>query len=342
MSSPVKCRLLLILLFLLLVACRSIYPEAPKAPTTIITLTPSPILVITQQDEPALTETSAQLVSLHIFTHSSGSGAGTIGKTMEVVLEAVPIIRTITFRDDGSQASVSEMPWSAHPVAEMQVCFGLDSLCQLGNQWLPFVMTEESMFMGGSAKQKYDLQVDWIGPRTLWIVARFRDKEGKSIFSYESPSGEGQIISQIPVDINGTWDEAIPVTAQPPVVQTAIAATQITYPVIGSVLIEGGASARGGIAGDTISLRVDLTASSPFGAVTDMRITPTNTCSLDWVDLSGVSWEPFMSSKTYTMTLPINWVGFYIGAQFRDEQGNLSPVYCDDISVEGMPPTPVP
>ena len=30
-------------------------------------------------------------------------------------------------------------------------------------------------------------------------------------------------------------------------------------------------------------------------------------------------------------------VGWYIAVQYRDASGNLSPVYCDDISVEGSP-----
>ena len=43
-----------------------------------------------------------------------------------------------------------------------------------------------------------------------------------------------------------------------------------------------------------------------------------------------------------TTTLALNWVGFYQRVQYRDALGNLSSVYCDDISLEGNPPPPTP
>jgi hypothetical protein len=50
-----------------------------------------------------------------------------------------------------------------------------------------------------------------------------------------------------------------------------------------------------------------------------------------------VEWEDFAESKTYPVPVAINWTGFYLCVQYQDEHGNLSPVYQDDISVEGMP-----
>jgi hypothetical protein len=55
--------------------------------------------------------------------------------------------------------------------------------------------------------------------------------------------------------------------------------------------------------------------------------------------MSG-EWQPFVAQVDYPFRPPINWSGFYISVQYRDELGNLSPVYCDDISVEGMPAPP--
>ena len=51
-------------------------------------------------------------------------------------------------------------------------------------------------------------------------------------------------------------------------------------------------------------------------------------------------WEAFQASKLYTTTLAISWTRWDILVQYRDTQGNLSPVVCDDILLEGMPPTP--
>ena len=57
-------------------------------------------------------------------------------------------------------------------------------------------------------------------------------------------------------------------------------------------------------------------------------------------DMSSVAWEPFAPAKTFTVTIGLNFIGFYVSAQFRDANGNLSPIVCDDISVEGMPARP--
>jgi hypothetical protein len=37
----------------------------------------------------------------------------------------------------------------------------------------------------------------------------------------------------------------------------------------------------------------------------------------------------------------LNWTGFYVCVQYQDEHGNVSPVYRDDISVEGVPRPPL-
>jgi hypothetical protein len=54
--------------------------------------------------------------------------------------------------------------------------------------------------------------------------------------------------------------------------------------------------------------------------------------------MEQAAWEPFVTQRSFPFTLAINWVGFYISAQYRDQHGNLSPAFCDDISLEGMPP----
>jgi hypothetical protein len=59
-------------------------------------------------------------------------------------------------------------------------------------------------------------------------------------------------------------------------------------------------------------------------------------------EMQAVGWEPFAPLKTYSFTIVPNWVPFYVNAQFRDEYGNLSPVYCDDFHVEGWCYTPPP
>jgi hypothetical protein len=108
------------------------------------------------------------------------------------------------------------------------------------------------------------------------------------------------------------------------------------------VQIEDGREVVGGTAGDLIPIDVAFAASSTAGRVTEMRVG--NICAADR-DLSARPWEPFAATKTYSTTAAINFVGWYVSVQYRDTHGNLSPIYCDDISVEGMPappPTPAP
>jgi hypothetical protein len=110
-------------------------------------------------------------------------------------------------------------------------------------------------------------------------------------------------------------------------------------PVYGSVVIEGGQCCVGGIAGETIEIGVAFEASSPAADVTDMRV---RIGSLHFTedDMVHADWEAFVPYKTYSMPIALNWVGFYVTVQFRDELGNLSPVFYDDISVEGHPASP--
>jgi hypothetical protein len=48
-------------------------------------------------------------------------------------------------------------------------------------------------------------------------------------------------------------------------------------------------------------------------------------------------WEISVSEKTYTYTPPANFSTFELHVQYRDAQGNLSPVYCGKVEIEGMP-----
>jgi hypothetical protein len=108
--------------------------------------------------------------------------------------------------------------------------------------------------------------------------------------------------------------------------------------VSGGVLIEDGRSAMGGTAGDTIQAAVTFTATSSVAEVIEMRVS----IGCDEEALAAAAWEPFASQKTYPVHVILNWVGWYIGVQYRDASGNVSPMYCDDISVEGMPAQPTP
>ncbi|HEY71508.1 MAG TPA: hypothetical protein G4O08_13100 [Anaerolineae bacterium] len=110
-------------------------------------------------------------------------------------------------------------------------------------------------------------------------------------------------------------------------------------PVHGVVTIEGGRCCVGGVAGDSIQVGVDFRAASPIAEVVEMRVR-TGSMPFNEREMAQADWEPFASHRRFPVEVVINWVGFYVSVQYRDAQGNLSPIYFDDISVEGMPPTP--
>jgi hypothetical protein len=131
-------------------------------------------------------------------------------------------------------------------------------------------------------------------------------------------------------------------TRIPPRVITPAIPTLTPYrPVYGSVVIEGGQCCVGGLAGETIEVGVVFEATSPLAEVTEMRV---RSGGLHFTEdeMAYAHWEDFVPYKTFSVHVAINWVGFYVTVQYRDELGNLSLVYYDDISVEGHPETPTP
>jgi hypothetical protein len=133
--------------------------------------------------------------------------------------------------------------------------------------------------------------------------------------------GEGQAVSETPNAVmSPEISETMPVS------------------FAGAVQIAGGSCCLGGYAGETIQSQVSFSEASPFGRVSSMRVKPG--CSAD-TDLESAEWESFTDSKSYPIYVALNWTGFTVCAQYQDEHGNLSPVYRDDISVEGMPRPPL-
>ncbi|MFN8498674.1 MAG: hypothetical protein U0641_12550 [Anaerolineae bacterium] len=109
--------------------------------------------------------------------------------------------------------------------------------------------------------------------------------------------------------------------------------------VTGAVVLQDGACCAGGIANQPLNIHAAFTAASTVGVVTSMRVVAA-WCPLAAQLIPGEPWQPFVNSMTYTITPPINWSSFDLAAQFQDNHGNVSPIYCADIAVEGMPPLP--
>lgn len=113
-------------------------------------------------------------------------------------------------------------------------------------------------------------------------------------------------------------------------------------PLTGSVLIEEGRCCAGGLVGDVIEVQVRFEAFSQVGEVVEMRVM---TGALDPQALAQRPWEPYVGDVGYPIEIQTaNWVGWWVSVQYRDAAGNVSPVYSDDISIEGHEslPTPTP
>jgi hypothetical protein len=131
-------------------------------------------------------------------------------------------------------------------------------------------------------------------------------------------------------------------TRIPPRVITPMHPTVTPYrPVYGSVVIEGGQCCVGGIAGETIEVSVAFEATSPMAEVTEMRVR-SGGLHFTEEEMAYADWEEFVPIKNFSVHVAINWIGFYVTVQYRDELGHLSLVYYDDISVEGHPAAPTP
>ena len=114
-----------------------------------------------------------------------------------------------------------------------------------------------------------------------------------------------------------------------------------TSSITGSVQIEDGHCCVGGAAGSSIQVTVQFSATSPSGKVSSMRVKPGYSTCAAQPSVESATWEPFVSSKSYPVLVGINWNTFSLSAQFQDDHGNLSPIYCDDIGVEGSPAVPI-
>lgn len=164
--------------------------------------------------------------------------------------------------------------------------------------------------------------------------------EGQAARPTHPPTLVPSTLTDTPIpSTEGSSQRMTPTASETPTVMTPLEMpTTASLTVTGSVQIAGGGCCIGGTDGETIQAQVSFSAESPFGRVSRMRVR--SGCAAD-ADLESADWEPFTDSKTYPVYVVINWIGFYICVQYQDEHGNLSPVYRDDISVEGMPRSPV-
>jgi len=109
-------------------------------------------------------------------------------------------------------------------------------------------------------------------------------------------------------------------------------------PISGSILINDGDCCAGGIIGDSVQLNASFGLSNRSHTTTQMKVKISNNCETD-PELMGEEVLQFSPNMEFSVVAASNWVGHFISVQFIDENWNVSEIYCDDISVEGMPNT---
>ena len=292
---------------------------ATMAPTptfepTRIPVTPTPYVASTTE--------SRYGINISVFSEQ-GAGAITtsIGTNTNIRIAFRPYKRVEELHSDGT-TNRYETDWTNHNVTEMRYCIDLGQTCPLPNEWKPFVN-----------EVRLSVAVNWIGARDYGVTAQFRTASGDSVpVGFNMLDGGSAWMS-----ITGVIDDKTPIASQPPAIQTIIAQARAAFPVRGKIQV-GEQSTIGGKAGTTLNIKVKFEASSSLADVTDMRVkqSPMGRC-LTPEEMSDAPWERFVAEKTYTYTMPINWSTFKLHAQYRDAKGNLSPVFCGEVAVEGNP-----
>lgn len=105
----------------------------------------------------------------------------------------------------------------------------------------------------------------------------------------------------------------------------------------GAVAVQsGGVCCVGGPPGSTRLVAVQFTAAGWAGAITGMRVD--NGACNSVAPLDEAAWQPYTPRLEFPVTFGSNWSTFSVRAQYRDVAGNLSPIYCDSVALEGFEP----
>lgn len=266
---------------------------------------------------------SRQRAEIAIFGEQ-GAGAITagVGSTVAVRIAFRPYQQIDETRSDGS-TNRYETDWKNHSITEMRYCVDVGRTCTLSNEWKPF-----------ANEARAQVVVTWIGLRDYGVTAQFRDVRGNLV-----PAGHNLAESANNwIPITGVIDDKTPVASQPSAIQTIIAQARAAFPVSGKIQV-GERPLMGGKAGSSLTVKVKFEAASPLAEIKEMRVKQSSAgrC-LTPEEMNDAKWEPFVAERTYPVTsIPINWSSFKLHAQFRDAKGNVSPVSCGEISIEGMP-----
>ena len=170
--------ILLAVLLSMLMAC------APGTPRSTETSTPRPTETSTPRptDTPAPTAVKGDVnvVAIYISEASTNASQAEVKARHQAAIN-IRLAPAIYRREEGV---VSLQPIASHDVTEMRICTGWGEPCTLEEGWAPFV-----------PEQTFETTVDWLGSRSLWVAAQFRDAQGDivpAVGSSEAPESVAQ------------------------------------------------------------------------------------------------------------------------------------------------------
>jgi hypothetical protein len=106
--------------------------------------------------------------------------------------------------------------------------------------------------------------------------------------------------------------------------------------ISGSVELNNGACCTGGTIGDEVIVSAKISLDNRQQETTLMRTALSTSC-LSADGLTDAEWIPFQSQQVSSYVAISGWIGIYFNVQFMNETGEISQIFCDDISVEGLP-----
>jgi hypothetical protein len=307
--------------------------RAPTAPEQVVVRAPEPNPpTVRQADEPWQNGVTVSLNSVHT---SGGRQQTSPGRQFMLKLTVNPVMaRQVTI---GTSRMLQSMAWNPHEIAEMRTCITTrqpigpsptwtPDTCDLPETWEPYV-----------ASRDVAIDVNWIGPGEITVLAQFRRADGTVVQAMDSvykpvESARSQSYADSVIDPN------VPVESLPPAVQSLVNAQRAAFPVQGSVKIKGSPCCIGSTTSST-SANVTFAATSPSGEVTEMRLGGGG-CNTGTLENVRGAWEPFATQRDVPVSVTLGWSTYNMAVQYRDAAGNLSIVACDSIGVEGMPRRP--
>ncbi len=323
----------LVALAVVLGACQVVAPAAPTRAVLSSTLTPPAVTAPPTTALPPSTAAPAtrskssvsqsnQRVEIALYGDEGKTAiTAPVGQVVRLTIDFRPTLDVITQWTDGSKTSYSE-GWLPNPIAEMRICSGIGRTCGLPDKWVAY-----------ADDLQVDVPIDWVGLRDYRVTAQFRDSSGKII-----PAGvRAEALASQWVPIIGEVDARTPIASQPPAIQTVIRQSQSAFPVTGRIQV-GDQKVIGDKAGGKIDVTVLFEAASPLAPVREMRVKSNSIgrC-LTPEEMSDSPWVPFATRQVHTVTVALNWTTFKLHVQYRDEKGNVSPVYCGEVAIEGHP-----